>query len=405
MTTCALQTDATSVYAWVQVGWAAPYEVHINEDGTWSGESDRAEPPPPTLIVVACKPADTLADIWHKAVEARGGAPLPNAFPKGPADASIFQVRGCAISLTTRIDAVNLQPWEWLQPVTDAQDCRAPGEAPEASLARLAKVRAFKDDYAARKAEGLAVHAMVDRVRQELTMSDEDFQAVRRAFSALHEREASWHEYMQAILDSSRDCLSEAQARKLQEEFEPDHWEGLTSKRFDQMHAFVEMAQGGPSLSNWLHAFALGGYRRVPAHAEAPVVKPAAELLNAGIVRATFHGLEWDRRHTYLEARPIIAAYLLGGVGLVSRGQAVDDEHRFSNGGSYSSRSGATEALISQLDARAKLRVEALRLWGRAITLVPFLAAIKAIYLEVSLRPGNQGALAAQEHFEATAVQ
>jgi hypothetical protein len=377
----------------------------MNEDGTGPGPYTWAEPPPPTLIVVACKPADTLADIWHKAVEARGGAPLRNAFSNGPTDASIFQVRGCALALTTRIDAVNLQPWEWLQPVTDAQDCRAPGEAPEASLARLAKVRAFKDEYAARKAEGLAVQAMVDRVRQELTMSDEDFEAVRRAFSALREREASWHEHMQAILDSSRNCLSEAQAHELQKEFEPDHWEGLTSKRFDRMHAFVDMAQGGPSLSNWLHAFVIGGYRRVPAHAEAPVVKPTAEVLDAGIVRATYHGLEWARRYTHLEARPIIAAYLLGGVGLVSRGHAVDDEHRISNGGYYTSRFGATEALISQLEQRAKRRVEVLRLWGRAITLVPFLAAMKAIYLEVSLRPGNQGALAAQEHFEATAVQ
>lgn len=398
MTTCALQTGATSVYAWVQVGWATPYELHMPQQA-------RLEPPSPTLIVIACKPADTLRDIWHKAVVARGGAPLPNVFPNGPTDASIFQVRGCALSLATRIDAVNLQPCEWLQPATDAQDCRAAGEAPEASLARLAKVRAFKDDYAARRAEGLAVQAMVDRVRQELTMSDEDFQAVRRAFSAHRvPSTVSLHEHMQAILDSSRNCLSEAQARKLQEEFEPDHPEGLTSKRFDLMHAIAEMAQGGPSLSNWLHAFALGGYRRVPAHAEAPVVKPDAELLKAGIGSATFHGLEWDRRYTYLEARPIIAAYLLGGVGLVSRGQAVDDERRVSNGCYYSSRFGATEALMSQLKQRAELRVKALRLWGRAITLVPFLAAMKSIYLEVSLRPGNQAALAAQEHFEATAM-
>lgn len=81
MTTCALQTGATSVYAWVQVDWATPYELHMPQQA-------RLEPPSPTLIVIACKPADTPAHFLRGVVLFL--KPVP---PLGSADAQLVQRR------------------------------------------------------------------------------------------------------------------------------------------------------------------------------------------------------------------------------------------------------------------------------------------------------------------------
>lgn len=109
-----------------------------------------------------------------------------------------------------------------------------------------------------------------------------------------------------------------------------------------------------------------------------------------------YHGLDWDKTYTYVEARPHIAKALIGWMGKTRGGLIVGDE--------WQTRYAVSSAIVFNLGQRARLRSTALRCWGRLIKLAPLLGRLSLVfkewYLEISLRPDRGSAWSAcQERF------
>ena len=250
-------------------------------------------------------------------------------------------------------------------------DCRPRDESPADSVRRLRKVRAFHRDKGPREAKGASFNHLIDRTVKELTMSRAAFKAIKRVFKA-RSGQMTTLEGVRVILDTSRDYLSREQARELAAKY-PLANDGSDEPNM-RWYSFRE----------WTEALMLEG--NVCAWTKSRVhIKPERQLLGKPSWPQHYHGLDWDKDYTYVEARGHIAKALImrmhefvsGGPGMLTPEQERYPEFA---------------AIINQLEDRAGLRSAALRGWARLIKLAPLIGRwslfLKPWYLEVTLRPG-----------------
>lgn len=233
--------------------------------------------------------------------------------------------------------------------------------------------------HEALQAKAATFNHLIDRTIEELSMSEVEFDKILSNLVALRAAggfdKASLtdtYDAVRMILASSRDYLSIGQATQLAEAFSPND--------VGSGDMYVDWGCFG----DWMHGLALEGGACNFARKRL-TNKPPADVIGHPAYPHIYHGLEWNKAYTYVEARPIIAKALIGRLGKTTNGYNVGD--------TVAVRHAASTAIVFDLQKRAWIRSTALRCWGRLIKLAPLVGrlslAFKQWYLEISLQPGR----------------
>ena len=284
-----------------------------------------------------------------------------------------FEVSGCTLPEEATLEMLALKTGEHLRFMHAAKDCRAEGESVERSVQRLNDLRAVKADLQARKDKAALFNEYIDRVRSELTMSDEDSRNIIRLLVEQRAPRLTPVEAARLVIDNSHDYVSNAQFAAF-------------------IAAYAEPAQGYPgetgwswgSFGDWMASFLLDpgpcAFRRPKID-----MQPPRDVIGKDAYPATYHGLSWTHTYTYLEARPIIAKFLIGHMGALGHHPVGV----FRGDDPYTRR--PNYEIVEILGNRAQLRSAGMRGWSKLIQLAPLIGRwslfLKPWYTEVSLKP------------------
>ena len=283
-----------------------------------------------------------------------------------------FEVSGCTLPEEATLEMLALKTGEHLRFMSVHKDCRAEGESVERSVQRLNDLRAAKADLQARKDKATLFNEYIDRVRSELTMSDADTNNIAR------------------LLAEQRNTLTPVEAARLVIDNSHDYVSGRQFLQF--IEAYGEPAQGYPgephwewgSFGDWMASFLLNpgpcAFRRTKIN-----LQPPRDAIGKDAYPATYHGLSWTHTYTYLEARPIIAKFLIGHMGALGHHPVgvVRGDDPYTRRPNYE--------IVEILGNRAQVRSAGMRGWSKLIQLAPLIGRwslfLKPWYTEVSLKP------------------
>lgn len=355
----------------------------FNTDGrgnAWISVGATRDDPVDRLLHVPCQSTDTLAVLRTKMADVCRERNHHN-FTDRDFDwvgwlawtlGKRFEVSGCTLPEEATLDVLGLKTGEHLRFMHVDKDCRAEGESVERSVQRLHDLRAVKSDLQARKDKAALFNEYIERVRSELTMSDADANKIERLLTE-QRTTLTGVEAARLVVDNSLDYVSNAQFVKF-------------------LRAYSEPADGYPgetcmawgSFGDWAASFMLNpgpcsfGRNKID-------MQPPRDAIGRDAYPSTYHGLAWTRTYSYLEARPIIAKFLIGRMGALGHhpvGVFRSD---------YPCERRPNYEIVEILGNRAQVRSAAMRGWSTLIRLAPLIGRwslfLKPWYDEVSLRP------------------